>query len=125
MATAHDKALNSKIDLARRVNCVRLELPVVKSWIKELASCVGSVERVFSDSHTLMLEQISQASEINRTPDEVAMLLRDDVREIHRLKLELSHVRNRSRDLTQTLIRLEQTCLDSHGEIIELIRHLE
>ena len=125
MATAHERALHSKIDLARRVNCVRLELPVVKAWVKELASCVGSVEKVFTDSHAIMLEQISRASDITREPEEVAMILRDDVRDIHRLKLELSHVRNRTRDLVQNIIRLEQVCVDSHGEIIELIRYLE
>ena len=72
-----------------------------------------------------MLEQISRASDITREPEEVAMILRDDVRDIHRLKLELSHVRNRTRDLVQNIIRLEQVCVDSHGEIIELIRYLE
>ena len=120
----HQRALTLERDMSRRIGHLKTELPHVRVAYKDIVALVQSLEKMFVEVRNNCELRIQLAERSSRTRHETLFFLKECSSEIFRIKSEFSLIRLRAKGWVQSLIDLEQTCVDTHGALLELTQSI-
>ena len=121
----HERALTAERDMSRRLGHSQYELKHVRAGYRNILKLLKQLATVLAEVKRNSDIRVRVASDRGgRSKNEALFFLRESVNELHRLKMEFVHVRARSKEFVQSLINVEQLCVDTQGVVSELCETL-